>query len=168
MWHPLKYHATFTISAIYGWVQRYCNLWGLMFSLKSSSCSHSFIRALEKHKQNQGASEILFTFTFTGEEENTNTNTALHTHGPYLVNIKHREFCLWSPQMLHVRAVSHHGLQSRTMKDGLFSWSDLSKNQFTKSLGLSLGVNWMWTKRNDHAPKIERVVFKKICLKMAV
>ena len=33
------------------------------------------------------------------------------------------------------------------------SWSDILKNHFTKLLGLSLGVQWMWTKWNDHAPK---------------
>jgi hypothetical protein len=49
----------------------------------------------------------------------------------------------------------------------------LERNQFGKSLGSSLGVNRMWTERNDHAPKSEcdadffniyskRVVFKKI------
>ena len=47
------------------------------------------------------------------------------------------------------------------MEDGLFSWSDFMvqflKNQVTKSLGLSLHVNRMWTKRNDHAPKSECV-----------
>ena len=31
-----------------------------------------------------------------------------------------------------------------TMEDGLFPWSDLMV-QFTKSLGPSLGVDWMWT-----------------------
>ena len=55
-----------------------------------------------------------------------------------------------------------------TMEDGLFSLSDLrvqhsgmnsSKNQFTKLLGPSLGVNWMWTKRNDHAPKVNVLFF---------
>ena len=56
------------------------------------------------------------------------------------------------------------------MEDGLFSWSDLMvqlpwsdflKNQFTKPLGSSLGVNQMWTKRNDHAPKSECADFLK-------
>ena len=32
-------------------------------------------------------------------------------------------------------------------------WSELLKNQFTRFMGPSLGVNRMWTKRNDHAPK---------------
>ena len=34
-------------------------------------------------------------------------------------------------------------------------WSHFLKNQFTKLLGPSLGVNQTWTKRNDHAPKSE-------------
>jgi hypothetical protein len=34
-----------------------------------------------------------------------------------------------------------------------------SKNQFTKPLGPSLGVNRMWTKRNDHAPKVNVLIF---------
>ena len=29
----------------------------------------------------------------------------------------------------------------------------------TESLGPSLGINWMWTKRNDHAPRTECVDF---------
>ena len=37
-------------------------------------------------------------------------------------------------------------------------WFDFLKNQLTKSLGPSLGVNQMWTKRNDHAPKSECVL----------
>ena len=38
-------------------------------------------------------------------------------------------------------------------------WSDFLKNQFTKPLGPSLGVNWMWTKRNDHVLKSECIFF---------
>ena len=54
------------------------------------------------------------------------------------------------------------------MDDGLFPWfdfmfqlpwSDFLKLQFTKRVGPSLGVNQMWTKRNDHAPKNECVVY---------
>ena len=65
-----------------------------------------------------------------------------------------------------------------TMEDGIFSWYDLMvqlswfvflENQFTKSLGFSRGVNWMWTKSNDHARKNERVVFFfYICSKRVV
>ena len=38
-------------------------------------------------------------------------------------------------------------------------WSNFLKNQVTKSFGPSLGVNWMWTKKNDHAPQSEYVHF---------
>ena len=43
----------------------------------------------------------------------------------------------------------------------VFSHSPISfqKKQFTKSLGPSLGVNWIWTKRDGHAPKSECVDF---------
>ena len=38
------------------------------------------------------------------------------------------------------------------MKMFLFPWMISLKNQFTMSFGTpSLGVNWMWTKRNDRA-----------------
>jgi hypothetical protein len=33
------------------------------------------------------------------------------------------------------------------------SWSEFLKKIFTKPLGPSLGVNRMWTKRNDHAAR---------------
>jgi len=45
------------------------------------------------------------------------------------------------------------------MGDAFFPWSDFLKHQFTKPLGPSLGVNQMWTKRNDHAPKNKCVDF---------
>jgi hypothetical protein len=49
------------------------------------------------------------------------------------------------------------------------SWFVFLENQFTKSLGFSRGVNWMWTKSNDHARKNERVVFFfYICSKRVV
>ena len=38
-------------------------------------------------------------------------------------------------------------------------WSNFLKIQFTNSLGPSLGVNRMWTKKNDHAPKSESADF---------
>ena len=74
----------------------------------------------------------------------------------------------WEPceAALNLRASLHHGPWSRTLEDGLFAWfdlmvqlpwSDFLKNQFTKPLGPSLGVNWIWIKRNDHAPKSECV-----------
>jgi hypothetical protein len=57
------------------------------------------------------------------------------------------------------------------MEDGLFSWSDfhglisLKKIQFAKPLGLSLGVNRMCTKKNEHAPKSECANFQKYAQK---
>jgi hypothetical protein len=39
------------------------------------------------------------------------------------------------------------------------------KNQFTKPLGPSLGVNRIWTKRNDHASKSECAYVFNICPK---
>jgi hypothetical protein len=50
--------------------------------------------------------------------------------------------------------------------DGLFPWSNSLKKQFTKPLFPSLGVNRMWTKRNDHAPKSSCVDLFIICPKM--
>ena len=44
------------------------------------------------------------------------------------------------------------------------SWSNFLTNQFTKPLGPSLGVNWMWTKRNDHVPKNGCVGFCFLCM----
>jgi hypothetical protein len=49
-----------------------------------------------------------------------------------------------------------------------FLGSDFLENQFIKLLGPSLGVNGMWTKRNDHAPKSECVGFSNICLERVV
>ena len=40
-------------------------------------------------------------------------------------------------------------------------------NQFTKPSGPSLGVNRMWTKKNDHAPKNECADFFNTCPKRA-
>ena len=56
---------------------------------------------------------------------------------------------------------------------GLASWSkfhDLNslKNQFTKLLGPSLGVNRMWTKSNDRALKNQCVDFFNICSKWGI
>jgi hypothetical protein len=76
-----------------------------------------------------------------------------------------------------LRAGLHHGPWSRTVKDDLLPWSDFMvqflgsdflENQFIKLLGPSLGVNGMWTKRNDHAPKSECVGFSNICLERVV
>jgi hypothetical protein len=60
------------------------------------------------------------------------------------------------------------------MEDGIFPWSDLMaqlswfkslNNQFTKPLSPSLGVNRMWTKRSDHAPKSECADFIQYMVK---
>ena len=69
---------------------------------------------------------------------------------------------LWDYFLLRVGL--HHGLWCRITEYGLYSWSnlpqsDLCKNQFTKPLGSSLGVNRMWTKKNDHAPKVNVLIF---------
>jgi hypothetical protein len=56
------------------------------------------------------------------------------------------------------------------MKDGLCQWFErvhgptfmvqLLNNLVLKALGLSLGVNRMWTKKNDHAPqKVKVLIF---------
>ena len=42
-------------------------------------------------------------------------------------------------------------------------WFGFLKNQFTKLLGPSLGVNCMWTERNDHAPNSEYAGILKLC-----
>ena len=47
---------------------------------------------------------------------------------------------------------------------GLTSWSDFLKKAIYKVFGPSLGVNRMWTKRNDLAPKNECGDFFNICL----
>jgi hypothetical protein len=74
----------------------------------------------------------------------------------------------WNAMRAQLRAGLHHGPWTQTMEDGLFSWSDLMvehpwsaflENQFIKSLGPSLGVNQMWTKRNDHALKVNVLIF---------
>ena len=80
-------------------------------------------------------------------------------------------------EMVQVRVGLHHEPWRRTMEDGLFSWSNLMVqlsrsylkiNKFMKPLGPSLGVNRMWTKRNDHAPKNECVGLIDACPKKAV
>jgi hypothetical protein len=45
--------------------------------------------------------------------------------------------------------------------DGSTFMVRFSKYQFIKSLGPSLGVNWMWTKKNDHAQKVDVLIFLK-------
>ena len=46
--------------------------------------------------------------------------------------------------------------------------SDYLRNQFKKLLGPSLGVNRMWTKKNDHPPKSECADFFSTCPKRAL
>jgi hypothetical protein len=63
-----------------------------------------------------------------------------------------------------LRASLHQGPFSWTMEDDLVPWSNFhgpifSKNQFTQPLGHSLGVNQMLTKRNDHAPKVDVLIY---------
>ena len=45
-------------------------------------------------------------------------------------------------------------------------WSDSLENQIVKPLDLSLSVNCMWTKRNDHATKNECADFFNLCPKI--
>jgi hypothetical protein len=61
--------------------------------------------------------------------------------------------------MYKLRAALHYVPWSRIMEEGPFQWSDFLKNLVLKVLGLSLGTNRMWTKKNDHAPKSECVDF---------
>ena len=73
-----------------------------------------------------------------------------------------------------LRAGLHHRPWSSIMKSGLFQWFDLTvklpwsdflKNQFTKSLDPSVGVNRIWINMNDHASKSECFNFFNICSK---
>ena len=50
-----------------------------------------------------------------------------------------------------------------------FSHGSISlKLQFTKPWGPSLGVNQMWTKRNDHVAKVNVMIFFNMCSKRAI
>ena len=52
------------------------------------------------------------------------------------------------------------------MEDGLFPWSNFfPKIKIRKPLGPSVGVNQMWTQRNDHASNSDCVDFCNICPK---
>ena len=69
---------------------------------------------------------------------------------------------------VHSRPVytMHHEVKPR--KIAFFHGPISLKNQFTKPLGPSLGVNRMFTKKNDHAPKSECAdFFFNICPKRA-
>ena len=61
----------------------------------------------------------------------------------------------YSQGLQFFRAGLHHGPWNHTMEHGLLLWFDLMiqhprsnflRNQFTKPLSPSLGVNWLWTK----------------------
>ena len=71
---------------------------------------------------------------------------------------------MWTP----LRSRLHHRPWRRTMENNFFPWSDLMvqlawfnilKKLIYKAFGPSLGVDRMWTKKNDHAPKSECVEF---------
>ena len=65
---------------------------------------------------------------------------------------------------------SNHGrwLFSVVRLHGPISVVRFFRNQFTKPLGPSLGVNQMWTMRSDHAPKKECAQFCNMCPKKAI
>ena len=58
------------------------------------------------------------------------------------------------------------------MEDDFFQWSEfmvrLLEQIVLKALGPSLGVNRMWTKKNDRAPKSECAEFFKYMLKKGI
>ena len=56
---------------------------------------------------------------------------------------------------------SHHGRWP-------FPWSKYLKNQFTKPFDPSLDVNQMWTERNDHASKVNVLIFRNLCPKKTI
>ena len=67
---------------------------------------------------------------------------------------------LWPVYTIDTKSDHGRWFFSKVRRDGSTSmvWF-LKKKQITKPLGPSLGVNWMWTKRNDCAPKSEWVDF---------
>ena len=72
-----------------------------------------------------------------------------------ILNTKSTEFFI-------LRVGLHHGPWKMAFCHGLtFMVSFLKKIRFAKPLGPSLGVNWMCTKRNEHAPKSECENFQK-------
>ena len=79
----------------------------------------------------------------------------LSDHKDRFVSYKFKSFASLRPGL-------HPGPWNQTLEDGQFSWydlmvqlpwSDFLTTQFIKPLGLLVGVNIMWTKSNDHAPK---------------
>jgi hypothetical protein len=65
---------------------------------------------------------------------------------------------------------SDHGRWTLSMVrvHGLTSMVRLHKKLVLRVLGPSLGVNRMWTKKSDHAPKIEGAHFFNTCPKRAI
>ena len=51
---------------------------------------------------------------------------------------------------------------------GLISMVRLHKKLVLRALGPSLGMNQMWTKKNDHAPKNDGADFFDTCPKRAI
>ena len=77
-------------------------------------------------------------------------------HSPFSAMCNHNELALKCLLVKFiVRAGLHYKPWSRTMEEGLFQWSNFLKKSILKALSPSLGVNRMWTKKNDHAPKSE-------------
>jgi hypothetical protein len=75
----------------------------------------------------------------------------------------------WS---LATRFGLHHGHEVGPWKMAFYhgptSMVRFKINQFTKPWGPSLGLNQVWTKRNDHAPKSECAHYFSICPKREV
>jgi hypothetical protein len=81
----------------------------------------------------------------------------MHTDAYGLVYTMDHEVGPWKMAFLH----------------GPTSWSNIHgpislKIRFTKPWGPSLGVNQMWTGRNDHAPKWNVLIFFNMCSKRAI
>ena len=78
-------------------------------------------------------------------------------------------FILEDPILGPIYNMDHEvGPWKRAYFNGPTSMVRLLKNSVLKALGPSLGVNQMWTKTNDHAPKNECADLKnKICPKKA-
>ena len=70
-------------------------------------------------------------------------------------------FTPWTMKIGPWKMAFSHGPTWWSNMHGLISL----KNQFTKPLGPSLGVNQMWNKRNDHAPKVNVLIFLIYMLK---
>ena len=69
---------------------------------------------------------------------------------------------------LSVRTGLHYGPWKMAFVNGLTSVVRLHKKLVLRALGPSLGVNQMWTKKSDHAPKSEGADFFNISPKRAI